>query len=127
MTIAKRDRREVPEVAREFVRLGFRLLATEGTRAFLADHGISADLVAKLNEGRPNILDAITNREISLIVNTPIGKQSQYDDSYIRKAAIKHKITYITTLAAAKAAVKGIAAIQAGRGSVKPLQEYLQR
>ncbi len=125
LTVAKRDRADLPEVAREFARLGFRLVATEGTRAFLAGHGIAAEPIAKLNEGRPNILDAILNKEISLIVNTPIGKQSQYDDSYIRKSAIKHRISYITTLAAAKAAVKGIAAIHDGRGEVRPLQEYL--
>jgi len=125
LTVAKRDRDGLAEVAREFARLGFRLLATEGTRAFLAGHGIAADPIAKLNEGRPNILDAILNKEITLVVNTPIGKQSQYDDSYIRKSAIKHRICYITTLAAAKAAVKGIAATHEGRGEVRPLQEYL--
>ena len=81
----------------------------------------------KLFEGRPNIIDSILNKEIQLIVNTPIGKQSQYDDSYIRKAAIKYRIPYITTITAALASVKGIAAYKANRfkqDSLKSLQEY---
>jgi carbamoyl-phosphate synthase large subunit len=77
-----------------------------------------------MHEGRPNITDAIMNREIQLVVNTPSGKQSQYDDSYIRKSAIKYKIPYITTLAAAHAAARGIAAYTRGRFGVKSLQNY---
>ncbi|MCX6001481.1 MAG: hypothetical protein NTY79_02935, partial [Chloroflexi bacterium] len=75
-------------------------------------------------EGRPNIVDAIKNGEINLVINTPSGKLSLYDDSYIRKAAIQYKVTYITTLAAASAAAKGIAAFQKGKPSVKSLQTY---
>ncbi|MDD1737082.1 MAG: hypothetical protein LUQ21_06490, partial [Methanothrix sp.] len=91
---------------------------------FLADNGIRSDLILKLHEGRPNIDDAIKNGQIQLVINTPIGKASQYDDSYIRKAAIKYKVPYITTIAAASAAAKGIAAFKKGRSGVKSLQEY---
>jgi carbamoyl-phosphate synthase large subunit len=81
-------------------------------------------LINKQHEGRPNIVDGIKNGEIQLVINTPSGKMSQYDDSYIRKAAIKYKVTYITTLAAAAAAVKGIAAFVKTKPAVKSLQSY---
>ena len=77
-----------------------------------------------MHEGRPNIVDAIKNGEIKLVINTPSGKLGKYDDSYIRKAAIKYKVPYITTLAAASAAVKGIAAYRKEHGGVKSLQSY---
>jgi carbamoyl-phosphate synthase large subunit len=98
------------EVAKMFVELDFKIKATEGTHRFLAQNGIESELIKKLHEGRPNIADAIMNKEIQLVVNTPIGKQSQHDDSYIRKTAIKCKVPYITTLTAALASVKGIKA-----------------
>jgi len=124
ITVASKDRENIPEVAREFSQLGFAIRATGGTRDFLAKNGIGSEPILKLHEGRPNIDDAIKNGEIQLVVNTPIGKASQYDDSYIRKAAIKYKVPYITTAAAASAAVKGIAAFKRGKSGVKPLQEY---
>ena len=99
-------------------------MATEGTYKQLTKKGIKAEQVLKVYEGRPNIVDAIKNNEIQLIVNTPIGKQGQYDDSYIRKAAIKYKIPYITTATAAAATVKGIAARQGKEDIVKSLQSY---
>jgi carbamoyl-phosphate synthase large subunit len=114
----------VLEVAEEFARLHFKILATEGTHAFLKERGIESEFVNKLHEGRPNIVDKIKNREIQLVINTPIGKLSQYDDSYIRKAAIQYKIPYITTLAAAMAAAKGINDRQRGPTTVLSLQEY---
>jgi carbamoyl-phosphate synthase large subunit len=115
----------VLEVARKFANLGFKILATEGTNNFLKQNGIQSTSIKKLYEGRPNILDSVTNREIHLIINTPIGKVSEKDDSYIRKAAIKHKIPYITTLAAAFASAKGIEAYkQAQTDSIKHLQDY---
>jgi len=77
-----------------------------------------------MHEGRPNIVDAIKNGEIQLVINTPAGRLSKYDDSYIRKAAIKYKIPYITTTAAAVAAVKGITAFRQGHGRAKSLQSY---
>ncbi len=125
ITVAAKDRSAAMiEVAREFSRLGFAIKATGGTRAGLADNGVESELIKKLHEGRPNIDDAIKNKEIQLVINTPIGKASQHDDSYIRKAAIKYRVPYITTIAAASAAAKGIAAFRGGRSGVKSLQEY---
>jgi carbamoyl-phosphate synthase large subunit len=115
------------EVAIEFARLGFRIKATQGTRMFLKDNGIRAQLIKKVYEGRPNIVDGIMNGEIQLVINTPMGKRSQYDDSYIRKAAIKYKVPYITTLAAALASARGIASYKASEvegEKVKSLQDY---
>ncbi|HZE21746.1 MAG TPA: hypothetical protein VE082_06810, partial [Desulfobaccales bacterium] len=97
---------------------------TVGTQKFLADQGIPAERVLKLHEGRPNIVDIIKNREIHLVVNTPAGKLGKFDDSYIRKAAIKYKIPYITTLAGALAAARGIASARQQRHQVRSLQGY---
>ncbi len=125
ITVSEKDRPAVVEVARQFAELGFTLLATDGTAACLKRHGIAAQVVLKMHEGRPHIVDLVKNREIHLIVNTPAGKQSKHDDSYIRKNAIKYKVPYITTLAGALAAAKGIAARrQAGSAGVKSLQKY---
>jgi len=126
ISVAERDRPAVLEVAKEFAALGFRIKATAGTCKFLRENGINAEMVNKLNEGRPNIIDCIMNKEIQLVINTPIGKRSQFDDSYIRKAAIKYRISYITTLPAALASAKGIKACQteADHNMVKSLQEY---
>ena len=112
------------EVAKRLSELGFKIKATRGTHRFLAKHGISSELILKMHEGRPNIADGIKNREIQLVINTPSGKLSKYDDSYIRKTAIKHKLTYITTLSAALAAAKGIEAYRHGKLEVKSLQSY---
>lgn len=109
---------------RNFKKLGFKIRATDGTYRLLTDKGIKAERIFKMHEGRPNIIDAIKNSEIQLIINTPAGKLSKYDDSYIRKAAITYKIPYITTTAAAAAAVKGIAAARTGDSSVRSLQSY---
>ncbi|MCJ7544179.1 MAG: carbamoyl-phosphate synthase large subunit, partial [Phycisphaerae bacterium] len=124
ISVAERDRPAVLRAARKFADLGFSILATEGTHKFLTSQGVAAEHIFKLHEGRPNILDAIANRQIHLVVNTPIGRRSQIDDSYIRKAAIKYKVPYITTLAAAEAAAEGIAAFRKGGSTVRSLQEY---
>ncbi|MBN2141530.1 MAG: carbamoyl-phosphate synthase large subunit [Desulfovibrionaceae bacterium] len=129
ITVSERDRFSgsgVLETGRRFRDLGFKILATEGTREYLAGHGIDSERALKLHEGRPNIVDAIKNGEIQLVVNTPSGKLSVHDDSYIRKAAIRHKVPYITTTAAAIAAAKGIQAKLDGEGRIKSLQEYHQ-
>ena len=123
-TIADHDKESALEAARRFSALGFTILATEGTRAFLTGNGVSALTVKKMHEGRPNLVDALTNGEIHLVVNTPAGKKSAYDDSYIRKAAIRHRVPYITTVAGALAAAVGIEACRAGRSGVRSLQEY---
>ncbi|MBM4128680.1 MAG: carbamoyl-phosphate synthase large subunit, partial [Nitrospira sp.] len=124
ITVFEDDREVAFEVARQFKQLGFRIKTTEGTRRFLAQHGIETEHILKMHEGRPNIVDAIKNGEIQLVINTPSGKLGKYDDSYIRKAAIKYKIPYITTMAAALAAAKGIGAYQKGPAEVKSLQSY---
>ena len=124
ITVSEQDRPAVLEVARQFAELGFKIKSTNGTRKFLAEQGIESEPILKLHEGRPNIVDAIKNREIDLVVNTPIGRLGKHDDSYIRKSAIQYKVPYITTLAAALAAGKGIRAVRKGHGTVKSLQSY---
>jgi len=124
ITVVDTDKDSVLETAKAFTELGFKIKATEGTHRFLTDNGIKTEHILKMHEGRPNIVDAIKNAEIQLIINTPSGKLSKYDDSYIRKAAIKYKVPYITTAAAAAAAVKGIAAHRKGDSSVRSLQTY---
>jgi carbamoyl-phosphate synthase large subunit len=124
MTVADMDKKQTVDVAGEFAKLGFKIKATESTHRLLAGKGIESEHILKMHEGRPNIVDAIKNGEIQLIINTPAGKLSKYDDSYIRKAAIGYGIPYITTTAAAAAAAKGIAARRAGDTDVKSLQSY---
>ena len=124
ITIADRDKDKVIETAGNFRDMGFKIISTGGTRDFLAEHGIEAEAILKVHEGRPNIVDAIKNGEIDLVVNTPAGRLSEYDDSYIRKAAIKYKIPYITTTSAALASANGIRERQNGEYKVKSLQDY---
>lgn len=123
ITIAEKNEQAL-EVGRGFVSLGFKIKATAGTFDFFSKNGIPCELIKKQHEGRPNIVDGIVNREIALIVNTPVGKRSVIDDSYIRKNAIKLRIPYFTTLAAASATVQGIAAVKAGAVDVESLQSH---
>ncbi|MGM9615919.1 MAG: carbamoyl-phosphate synthase large subunit, partial [Oscillospiraceae bacterium] len=123
-SVNDKDKPEVAEVARLFSECGFDILATGRTFDTIQAAGIPAAKIKKLYEGRPNILDAITNGEIAMIVNTPIGKDSVHDDSYLRKAAIKNKIPYMTTIAAARAAAVGLTlAHDSDIGGVMSLQE----
>jgi len=124
ITVSGLDKTPVLEVARNFKNLGFRIKATEGTHRFLSEQGMDVEPILKMHEGRPNIVDGIKNKEIQLIVNTPSGKLSKYDDSYIRKAAIRYKVPYITTIAASVAAARGIDALKHGHGRAKSLQSY---
>jgi len=124
VTVANKKTPVLQDTVKQLADMGFKIVATDGTHKFLAEHGIKSELILKMHEGRPNVGDAIKNGEIQLVINTPSGKMSQYDDSYIRKAAIKYKVSYITTLAAAAAAAKGIAAYKQGKDEVKSLQEY---
>ena len=126
ITIADRDKDKIVDVAKNFQDMKFNILATSGTKEFLESHGIECEHVNKIHEGRPNISDAIKNGVINLVINTPAGKQSEYDDSYIRKNAIKHKVPYITTTSAALAATKGIRDRRNGAYRVKSIQEYHQ-
>jgi len=124
ISVSRRDRAGVVEAARHFAELGFAIKATKGTCQYLTDKGIHAEEILKLHEGRPNLMDAIKNGEIHLVVNTPIGKRSAIDDSYIRKAAIKFGVPYITSTAAAIAAAKGITAVREKKGAIRSLQEF---
>jgi carbamoyl-phosphate synthase large subunit len=124
ITVDEHDRPAVVDVARQFSMLGFKIRATSGTHAYLAGKGITTEPILKEHEGRPNITDAIKNKEINLVINTPVGKLSKYDDSYIRKAAIKYKVPYITSITAALAAAKGIASYINGKPDIKSLQSY---
>ena len=124
ISVSNRDKPEVVEVAQDFVRAGFKIIASKHTCELLRANNIEAEKINKLQEGRPNMLDLITNEKIDIIVNTPSGKESKNDDSYLRKAAIKKKVPYVTTMAAAKAAVKGILTVKEhGSSEVKSLQE----
>jgi carbamoyl-phosphate synthase large subunit len=119
------DKPDILDTVRKFQELGFRIKATGGTCRFLTQHGIKAEISYKVHESqRPNIVDEIKSGEIQLIINTPIGRMSAHDDAYIRKAAIKYRIPYITTTAAAHASVVGISESRSGGTGVKSLQEY---
>lgn len=124
ISVNGKDKPEVVEIAQLFHEAGFEILATGGTYQIISEAGIDAEPVKKLYEGRPNILDLITNGKIDLIVNSPVGKESVHDDSYLRKAAIKGKIPYMTTIAGARATAKGILYVQKnGNAQVKSLQQ----
>jgi len=113
------------QAVRRFAQLGFEVIGTEGTIKFLAQHGVTGEVIAKIGEGRPDVLDAIKNREVKIIVNTPSGRRdARADDSRIRQAAIKYRVPYLTTIAAATAAVEGIGAAMSGLGEVRSLQSY---
>ncbi len=123
ISVNRKDKAEVVEVGKDFQKAGFKILATGNTCKLLQEAGIEAELVKKLHEGRPNLLDLITNGDIDLIINSPVGEDSKHDDSYLRKAAIKAKVPYMTTIAAAKATAEGILQVlKKGNGEVHALQ-----
>jgi carbamoyl-phosphate synthase large subunit len=124
ISVADRDKAGIVEPAKRFKAMGFRILATGGTQRFLATHGVDADPIRKIHEGRPHLVDEVKNGEIHLIINTPHGLVSEVDDSYIRKNAVKYRIPYITTTAAALAAAIGIEARRLKQDPVKSLQQY---
>jgi carbamoyl-phosphate synthase large subunit len=127
LTVNNRDKHGLLPIAKRIAKLGFTIVATEGTSAFLLNHGVPNTRINKLTEGRPNILDAIKDRELHLIINTPLGRDSKDDDSFIRMEAIQHKIPYVTTIAAAKASVEGIEAVINREILPVSLQEYFRR
>ncbi len=124
LTVTDKDKPELVPIAKKLKDEGFNIYATEKTGRFLKEKGIPIIEINKLNEGRPNIMDMIKNHEIHLIINTPTGKSSKYDDSYIRIMAIQHKIPYITTMAAAHASAEAIEAIRKGAVAPKAIQDY---
>lgn len=124
LTVADKDKPALLPTAHKIKELGFTIFATENTSIFLKKNKIPNKKIMKLHEGRPNILDAIKNNEIHLIINTPVGRYSKYDDSYIRMTAIQKKVPYVTTTAAAEACIRGIEAIIKEKESPKSLQDY---
>ncbi|MFH1783443.1 MAG: carbamoyl-phosphate synthase large subunit [bacterium] len=127
LTVADRDKPSLVPIAKRIKKLGFNIYATEGTSSFLKENGIKNTTIKKLHEGRPNIADAIKNKEINLIINTPIGHSSKDDDSYIRIQAIQHKISYITSLTAAEASIEGIESVKKTKTLPKSLQDHYKQ
>jgi len=123
VTVNDRDKPAVTPILRRFHDLGFRILATKGTHEYLSRLGLPSERIYKVNEGRPNIVDAIVSGEVDLLVNTPLGKKSQYDDYAMRRAAITYKIPYLTTMSATNAACDAIIALRGLPHTVRSLQE----
>jgi carbamoyl-phosphate synthase large subunit len=126
LTVADKDKEALLPVARRLEKVGLKLHATEGTGRFLEENGIASTPIKKLHEGRPNLVDAIKSNELDLIINTPIGRDSKHDDSYIRMTAIQQKVPYVTTMAAALASVEGIESMVEKETVPKALQEFYE-
>jgi carbamoyl-phosphate synthase large subunit len=127
LSVNDRDKRHVGSLGKDLHALGFRLLATRGTTAALAAVGVECEAVFKVNEGRPNIVDLVKTGKIDLVINTPLGRESFYDEKSIRRAAIRYNIPCITTLAAAHAAARGIRALVEQSTEVAALQDLHKR
>jgi len=123
VTVNDADKATVTPIMRRFDDLGFRILATEGTWRYLRARGVPAERVFKVGEGRPNIVDRIISGEVDLLINTPLGKKSQFDDYAMRRAAIAYKVPYCTTMSAASAACDAMIALRSRRREVRSLQE----
>ena len=121
--IAARDKPNILKIARDISEMNFSLIATDGTAQLLAQNGIQCETIFKVGEGRPHIVDAIKNKKIHFIVNTPLGAQSRYDEYEIGKAAIKHKIPMATTISGAEAALRGMRIMKHGKLHYSSLQE----
>jgi len=124
VTVHDKDKKYLLPIAKRIKKIGFNIYSTEGTSNFLKKNGIENTTLKKIHEGRPNIADSIRNKDIHLIINTPVGRSSKHDDSYIRMSAIKYKIPYITSLMAAEASLEGIESVIKSRGVPKSLQDY---
>jgi carbamoyl-phosphate synthase large subunit len=124
LTVNDADKPTVIPIARRFQEMGFQLYATDGTARYLRGRGIPAQAVRKIHEGRPNGIDLMVNREVQLLINTPLGKHAQYDDYALRQTAIAQRVSYTTTMSAASAACDAILALRSRRPSVRPLQEW---
>ncbi|HYW09702.1 MAG TPA: carbamoyl-phosphate synthase large subunit [Longimicrobium sp.] len=123
VTVNDRDKTTVTPIARRLHDMGFRVSATEGTAKYLRSRGIPCERVFKVNEARPNMVDHIISGAVSLLINTPLGKQSQYDDYATRRAAIQYGVPYITTMSAATAAADAISALHSRQREVRSIQE----
>jgi carbamoyl-phosphate synthase large subunit len=123
ISVNDRDKQEVLGLARELTELGFTLMATKGTAEYLQAEGLSVQMVFKVNEGRPHIADRIHNDEVDILINTPLGGPSFYDEHALRRAAIEHHVPIISTLSAAHAAVEGIRRLRDNVLTVRALQK----
>lgn len=124
ISVKDKDKPHVLPIAKEFVEQGFTIIATKGTAKYLIENGLNVEVVNKLQEGRPNVLDLIKNRQISFIINTVFGKKAQKDSMYIRRGALNYKIPYTTTISGASAIVKAIKRLKESKIKVKSIQEY---
>ncbi|HEY9467189.1 MAG TPA: carbamoyl-phosphate synthase large subunit, partial [Vicinamibacterales bacterium] len=124
ISVNNSDKQTVLPIARDLAQLGFKLAATRGTAAFLRAHGLDVDVMYKVNEGRPHVADHIVNRSIDMVINTPLGRESFFDDRSVRRAATMAQIPCITTLTGASAAVSAIRAMQQQTLTVRSLQDY---
>ncbi|MCS7215413.1 MAG: carbamoyl-phosphate synthase large subunit [Thermodesulfovibrio sp.] len=124
ISVKDKDKHHIFSVAKDFVELGFTVIATRGTAQYLIEQGLNVEVVNKLQEGRPNILDLIKNKQVHFIINTVFGKGAQKDSMYIRRGALHYKIPYTTTISGANAFVKAIKRLKESQLKVKPIQEY---
>jgi carbamoyl-phosphate synthase large subunit len=124
LSVNQQDKKYVADIGRELVSLGFTVLATSGTAAVLKAAGVEAKAIYKVNEGRPHVVDKIKSGEVDLVINTPLGRESFFDEKSIRRAAMNHRIPCITTFSGATAAVNGIRDLQREALTVRSLQEY---
>lgn len=124
ISVNQHDKKNVIRIARRLHELGFNLIATKGTQAVLKEQGIPVEFVFKVNEGRPHIGDLIKSGKVDLILNTPLGKASFFDEKSIRRAAMQYRVPCITTLSGGSAVVEGIEALQKNSAKVCSLQEY---
>jgi carbamoyl-phosphate synthase large subunit len=125
VTVNDRDKEAIVPIVRRFRDLGFTLMATGGTRDYLARLGVPADFVFKVREGRPDIVDQMVSGNVALLINTPLGKKSQYDDYAMRRAAITYKIPYLTTMSATSAASDALIALKSRKREVRSIQERI--
>jgi carbamoyl-phosphate synthase large subunit len=124
ISVNNHDKPAVVQIARDLRELGFQLVATRGTASFLRAHGLDAEIVFKVNEGRPHVGDEILNNRVQLVINTPLGRESFFDDRTVRRIATMHSVPCITTLTGAAAAVNAIRAMHSEGLTVRALQEY---
>jgi carbamoyl-phosphate synthase large subunit len=122
-----REKLAAVPVVKDLIELGFKIIATAGTRKVLQEHGLDVDLVLKLHEGRPHVLDSIKNQQVQLIINTPIGETAQQDDRVIRRTALSYKIPIVTTIAGATATAAAIRSLQSETLHVRALQDYMKQ
>jgi len=126
VTVNDSDKPTVLPIVRRFHEMGFTIVATEGTARYLTARGVPAGRVAKVHEGRPNALDLVATGSVQLLINTPLGKLTQRDDYLLRRAAIEHRLPYVTTMSAASAASDAVLALRSREGQVRCLQEWYE-